>query len=188
MDRVSLGNLNSLLKLGISADRVDLELQTKILDNCPNIEKFGLAGNNLYNFNLDSFIYLREFSLSGYINDDFNFDIFNETICKRLEKLSIGINNTNIENVNLAKLFKHHHFPNIVDLSIKFSKTDKAEKNLFDRFANLHTLYLIHGFHITDTDIFSNLKHLVDLEMCNGFIETLNQTFFSQLTKLESLK
>ena len=24
--------------------------------------------------------------------------------------------------------------------------------------------------------------------MCNGFIETLNQTFFSQLSKLESLK
>lgn len=187
MDRVSLGNLNSLLELSISANKVDLELQTKIIENCPYIETLNLCGK-LYNFNFLSLNYLRELSLHGQIQEDFNFDIFNETLCKKLEKLSIGIENTNIDNENLAKLFKDHHFPNLVDLSIRFSKqTDSAEKNLFDRFANLHTLKIDQGFRLIDNDIFSNLKHLVNLEMSNGFIESLNQRFFSQLTKLESL-
>jgi Leucine-rich repeat (LRR) protein len=186
MDRVSLGNLNSLLELSISSNRVDLELQAKILENCSYIEKLGLTGN-LYNFNLDSLIYLRELSLHGRIKEDFNFDIFDETICKKLEKLSIGIENTNIENGNLAKLFKDHHFPNLVDLRIEFSKTDNAEKKLFDKFPNLNTLNIHQGFRLIDADIFSNLKHLVNLEMSNGFIESLNQPFFSKLTKLQSL-
>ena len=173
--------------MSISANRVDLELQTKIIENCPYIEKLNLCGK-LYNFNLDSLNYLRKLLLYGKIQEDFNFDILNETICKKLEKLSIAIENTNIDNDNLTKLFKDHHFPNLVDLSIRFSKTDRAEKNLFDRFVNLHTLKIDQEFRLIDNDVFSNLKHLVNLEMSNGFIESLDQRFFSQLTKLESLK
>ena len=42
-------------------------------------------------------------------------------------------------------------------------------------------------FRLNDTDIFSNLKHLVSLKLEYSFIESLNQRLFSQLTKLECL-
>jgi hypothetical protein len=68
---------------------IDEQILTEFLDKMPNIEQISLKGR-LSHFSLDNFYNLKNLSLNGTINDDFNFELF-KNICYQLERLSFSL-------------------------------------------------------------------------------------------------
>ena len=76
IERCSFKRLSSLRELSLTIESPMNESMTKnIFDDLPNIEKLTLNGK-MSNFNLDSLVNLRDLSLAGTINEDFNFDLY----------------------------------------------------------------------------------------------------------------
>ena len=63
------------------------EANTHIFDQLQNIEEMFLHSNFHY-FNLDSFVNLKSLLIRGYIQKDFNFDLF-KNLANQLEHLGI---------------------------------------------------------------------------------------------------
>ena len=156
------------------------------LSECfPNIEKLTLHGFCL-NLNLDNLINLKDIKLFFILIDDFNFDIF-KYICNQLERIVLICHNLN-DNF-LAKLFYPHNFPYLRELDLSNTKISKFEKKFFDRFPMLQTLSVYENRELRkiDHDAFSNLKHLVDLQIKYCRIESIEKSYFSSLANLEIL-
>ena len=139
------------------------------------------------NVNLDSFINLKKLELSGYLLNDFNFDLF-ANICNQLEELNIRFKNMDDEIIN--KLLYCHYFPNLSVLTIFSSKITRLEKNLFNGFPMLRSLFLCENIQLKtiDKDAFSNMNNLRELLMMfNEKLSELDTELFSRLANLEEL-
>ena len=164
----------------------DSTIKSQVLDYLPSIEYLTLSGDLSY-FNLDSLVNLKCLTLCEYFNDDFNFYLLKTTLCYQLEELCIYI--TNLDDECLSKLLNGCHFPVLTNLSISSSDyIKKIEKKLFDKFPMLQTLSLCDKIlEKIDSDVFSNVRHLISLDLSNNSIRYLNEMHFSGLDKLKYL-
>ena len=151
----------------------------------PHIETLTLHGY-LSNLNFDNLINLKNLALTGYLMDDFNFDIF-KNISNQLEE--IVLMSYNLNDKFFAQLFNGYNFPYLRGLSLASTKISKFEKKSFDRFPMLQTLNLLNNRELRkiDHDAFSNLKHLLTLNLMYNCINSIEKSHFSSLTKLEIL-
>jgi hypothetical protein len=88
----SIKSLPSLTRLYLYiSGTIDEYKVTRLLDQLQHIQELYFNGKLSY-FNLDSLVNLRELSLSGTIDERFNFELF-KNLCKQLENLKIEIKN-----------------------------------------------------------------------------------------------
>ena len=183
---ISIRNLSSLKYFGLFfPNTIDENITTKLCDQLTNIEQLSLCGNLSY-FNLDSLFNLKSLFLEGTINENFNFDLF-KNLCIQLEHLSIC---SNIENEILFKLFDGHNFSNLLNLRYTTCNIRKLNKKILNfRYPILRELSIIRcNIEIIEDDAFSNLKHLVRLDLSDNLLETQDKRVFSELINLEYLK
>lgn len=140
---------------------------------------------------MDDLVNLEKLSISGQIEENFNFDLF-RNLCNRLKDLSIC--KMNIDNEKLAKLFQSHNFPNLEKLKIAYCEITKLEKKLIEGFPTLQSLTIINPYEnsnkqlrVIKNDAFSNLTNLVSLNLHGNSIETIDQRNFSGLINLNTL-
>ena len=157
---------------------------TRIFEQLSSIKLLRMKGC-LSNFNLDSLVNLEKLSLSGEINDDFNFGLL-ENLSNHLQELSIDLK---IDDYQISKLLDGHNFPCFLTLNLKSSKITKLEKKLFQGFPMLQTLNITYNekFRSIEYDSFSCLTNLVHFHLNNNCIEKLDNRTFSTLIHLEIL-
>ena len=161
-------------------------ISRQIFENLPNIKELELNGgfSEIY---LDDLVNLEKLSISGnLIGKNFNFALF-ETLCDHLKELSIHIRYINDKDI--SKLFYGYSFPNLVKLDIKFSQITKLEKELFESFPMLQSLIITNNSKLRNinSDSFSGLTNLVNLDLSWNRIAAINQRHFSALANLETL-
>ena len=184
-DCISLKNLPLLRHLGFELRYLNqINSNIQFLDYLPTIEYLALNGL-LSNFNLDRLIKLKNLSLIGFIDKEFNFDLFKNRLCFQLEQ--IWINLYNFKDECLSHMFYGSHFPILKSLLVCSSAyIEKIEKKLFDRFPILQTLTITNHIRLRkiDQDAFSDLKQLIYLNLSNNCIQSMH---FSGLEKLKYL-
>ena len=110
----TIKNLPSLTNLSLTFyENVNEDIVTRLLDQVPHIQELHLNDTLSY-FNLDNLVNLKVISLSGRINENFNFELF-KNLLNQLEVLFIN-NITNIDYESLLKLFAAHKFSNLARL------------------------------------------------------------------------
>lgn len=184
---ISLRNLNSVTYFDLFIPgTIDENITTKLFDQLPNIEDLSLCGKLSY-FKLDSLVNIKKLTLEGTLNDNFNFELF-ENLRIQLQDLCFCVNKNDDE--IFFKLFDGYHFPNIVKL--RFLKMGcnmrRVNKKFLNKFPMLREL-IIEGCKLEkiEDDTFSNLKHLARLDLSDNLLETLPVAIFSQLVNLEDL-
>ena len=185
LDRFSARNLKSLKELYLKFDGLMNEINsTRIFEQLSNINLLQLKGC-FSNLNLDSLVNLEILSLSGEINDDFNFGLF-ENLSNHLQELSIDLK---IDNYQISQLFNGHIFPYVKSLTIHSSTITKLEKKLFQGFPILQALNFDYNKELLkiDNDAFSSLSNLIYLKLNSNCIKKLDQINFSPLINLEIL-
>ena len=113
--------------------------------------------------------------------EEINFDfIFDE-----IERLEIRNSNTN----EISKLLGFYHFPNLLELEIRYWDTTNIKGNLFNRLSSLKMLDInfCPNLRVIDKDSFSDLKQLVYLDLRMNGIETIDQFAFYELVNLKKL-
>lgn len=183
LEACSFKNLTSLktVHLGLKSP-INFDIQAKLFDYLPNIERLSLDGI-FGDLNLENLYSLKILSLSGTLNDNFNFDLF-KNICNQLEALDIRYD---LSNETMFKLLNDHIFTNLTSLKIEDSKITRIEKKLFEGFPILENLRIYYNseIKIIDRDSFSGLKKLVHLSMRSNGTETIEQ---ENLFGLENLQ
>ena len=177
-------NLLSLSRLVLLSKKPTNSLPMKLFGCLSSIRQLEIRGN-FSDINLNELINLESFTISGFITDNFNFDLF-EVISGRLRELSVNLRNIDVENI--SKLFDVN-FTNLVKLDVKFSNIRKLEKKMFHGFEKLKSLSLTKNKSILqiDYDSFSNLTSLTHLDLSMNCIETINKRQFSGLSNLQRL-
>ena len=187
-EKITLRNLTALrdLKFELVESTFNSDIQVKLFDQLPNIQKLALIGDFSY-FSLDNLIHLEELYLRGFINEDFNLDLF-KSVCSHLTDLSIDC--YNIDQKSMNKLFIGHQFPNLSKLRIANTKIAKLENRILSRFQSLKdlTVYNNRELKLIGYNSFSNLKQLTRLVFTENRVESFDKVHFSKLTKLEYLK
>lgn len=196
--RITLRNLTALenFKFQQSNISINSDILVKLLEQLPSVKKLTLYGR-LSNFHLDNMIHMRELSLKGFLDNDFNYDLF-KNICNQLTDISISYSNIDDEKMN--KLFDDHHFPNLSKLCIEETKITKLDaKTTFSQFQILKELTLCDNLdlEIIDYEFFSNLKQLTRFTWMDRWMNRsinklkpigFDKSHFSKLTNLEYLR
>ena len=184
-DRFLPINLKSLKELTLTFKMLMNEgNSTRIFENVSNIYLLDLNGC-FSNLNLDSLVKLKKLSLSGEINDDFNFGLLKK-LSNHLQTLLIQLK---FDNDQITNLFDGHEFKNLQLLIIKSSQITKLEMKMFKGFRTLPKLSISFNpeLLIIDSEAFSNLTNLVDLKLNDNLIEKIDHGTFSALTHLQTL-
>ena len=189
--QVELDGLSSLSNLSLEFDgSMEESLPTKIFEHVSTIKSLYLNGSfsgSFSNLKLDSLVNLDKLLLHGLLEEDFNYDLF-ENLCTQLRILTLGFSDCDIE--QFVKIFNGHVFSSLIVLKIEFSFMTKLdEKKMFQGFPMLNTLNIClnETLQIITNDVFSSLTNLVHLKLESNSIEKLDQTSFSSLVNLESL-
>lgn len=190
---ISLKNLPLLRHLEFElrySNQINNQINSNIqfLDYLPTIEYLTLKGV-LADFNLESLVKLKNLSLIGLIDKQFNFDLFKNRLCFQLEQ--IWINAPNLEDKCLSHMFFGCHFPILKSLLICASDyIENIEKKLFDGFPTLQALTISNHIRLgtIDQDAFSNLKQLIYLNLRDNCIQSFCKMHFSALEKLKYLR
>jgi Leucine-rich repeat (LRR) protein len=176
-------NLPSLTRLSFSG-RINEDIITRLLDQIPHIRELCLYGHFSY-FNLDHLVNLRELSLSGTIDEKFNFELF-KNLCEKLEDISIRL--INIHENMLVKLFDGYNFPNLVKFAVKQFGIKRLKSVLINRFSTLRYLTIAHcDIKVIDYDSFLNFEQLCLLDLSYNRIEFIGEKTFSSLKNLKTL-
>ena len=168
------------------SNTIDQNKIEEVLEQLQNIEEFMLGGKLSY-FNLDSLFNLKSLSLTGTLNDDFNFEILKKL---RIQLESLIIHSFSGESVywddeSILKLLNDIHFPNLQCLRISDSYFSKVTKKFIDQFPMLRKLLIMKSFlEIIEADAFSNLKHLDCLNLDGNRLKTLKKQYFSELVNI----
>ena len=175
------------LKLELVESPINSDIQVKLFDQLPQVQKLTLIGR-FSNFNLDNMLSLQDLSLKGSLDKDFNYDLFSKSLCHRLTDLSIDCSNIDDETTN--KLFVYHRFTNLLKLRIMNSKITRLENKTFGLFETLVDLKINNNETLKsiDYDCFSSLKRLVRLNLTKNSIESFDRRHFLELSNLEYLK
>ena len=150
----------------------------------PNIERLSLLGNFSY-FNLDNLINLKCLAFNGTINEDFNFELFNN-LSRQLQELRFSFKN-DYESI-VERLFDGYRFSNLQILSVFNCNMRRVTRKFIDNFPALLDLS-IHDCHLEtiEDDAFSNIKQLVRLNLSANFFKTIGKQCFLPLIKLEKI-
>ena len=181
VDRISLKSLNSLKVLDFKIDNnINIDLQKYVFE----IVKLKIENFNFKSLSFNIHSNSLEKSLELYHISNLNFDYF-YIICNKIDKLKIW--NSNSENI--SKLLSSHHFPNLLELEIKFSEITRIEKKLFGELPMLQKLIISSNknLEIIDENAFSILKQLVHLDLSSNRIESLEKMTFFELVNLNYL-
>ena len=159
------------------------------LRNLPSLKHLVWKSNKLnLNINLDDLINLEKVKISGRIDNGlyFNFGIFKK-ICNHLQELSLSL--SNISNEQITELFHGLNFPALVKLHIQKSEVTKLEKRMFKGFPMLQSLTINENSKLRriESDAFSSLTNLIELNLDRNSIDSINQKHFSRLIKLNIL-
>lgn len=185
IERITLRNLTLLQDLKLDLIESPINSNLGLFDQLPTVKKLTLIGQ-FSNFSLDRIFHLEELSLTGLLNDDFNFDLF-KSCCNQLTDLSIDC--FNIDQKILNRLFIDHRFPNLSKLRIANTLITKLETKIFNRFQTLTDLTLHNNKELNFIGYaFSNLKRLTRLNLTGSCINSLSKRHFSKLNNLEYLK
>ena len=157
----------------------------QLFENFPNITELELNGT-FSDINLDDLVNLEKLTLSGRIGDEFNFELF-KNFCNHLQDLTIHIKD--LDDEIISKLFYGYTFPYLVKLYIKESQVTKLKEKMFNRFPMLQSLTMHENRELRriESDAFSSLTNLVELDLHRNCIESINQKHFSQLNNLKSI-
>lgn len=182
---LSIRNLPSLTRLYLTFDGIiDDHIVRELFHQCPNIKELYLEGIISY-FNLDDFINLRQLSLSGFIDEKFNFELF-KNLSKQLEDLTIGF--ANIDEQTYFKMFDGYKFPNLVDFTLGRFNMKRVKKEFINRFPELRRLKISDcNIEVIERDSFSHLKKLCWLILRRNRIEFIEKKAFSKLKNLQKL-
>ena len=184
-NQVILTNLFALKILELDLETpINSEVVLKFIENLSYIEILNLRGKLSY-INLDSLFNLKSLALKGKIMDDFNFDLF-YNLFNQLEYISISC--TNLDDKYIEKLFYGRNFPYLTSFFIANSfENITLEKELFDGLRTLQKLKMFFSKHvqIIDTNVFSNLIELQELDLNDTYIEFIDKTLFSNLINLK---
>ena len=183
---ISIRNLESveILNLQLSDEILDENMARNVFDHLPNIQKLSLEAR-FSNFKLDNLVNLNSLELSGVLNHDFNFDLF-EKLSQQLEELSFFI--YKIENNVIYHLFYENHFPYLKSLTLYNCEMYVLKKKFTKRFPMLQKLNLNSSkISYIDHDAISNMKQLVELNLSNNCIDRLDKRHFLELVNLKSL-
>lgn len=180
MENLKFFELNSL-------STIDESITEQFFDQLQNIERISICGKLSY-FNLDNFQHLKAIYLEGTIDENFNFRLF-RFLSQRLENLSFSFEN--IDEGTLFELFNDDYdFPKLkVLVFFQIDCMENLNTNFFRRFPNLLEL-TIRGcckLKIIQDYTFSDLVHLVHLDLGENSLETLNKRSFFNLKNIEKL-
>lgn len=184
--KLSVRNLPSLKHLVLYAKNLNKCISTQLFENLSNLRELKIVCDVFSDINLDDLVNLGKLSISGKIDDQFNFELF-KIICNNLQELSISL--YNISNEQITQLFYGLSFPNLVKLNIEISKITKLEKKMFEGFPRLQSLTIANNEELRKIakNTFSNLTNLVDLNLSWNCIDEINKRHFSKLMRLKSL-
>ena len=181
----SIKNLPSLTILHFTIfGTIDEDIVTRLFLQLKHIQVLFLKGNLSY-FNLDSLVNLRTISLSGTINEYFNFELF-KNLCKQLEDIRIRL--TNIDEKTFIKLFDGYNFPYLVNFSLSFLDIRILKKELINGFLMLRKLAISEcNIEVIKSDSFSNLEQLCYLDLSGNRIDCIEENAFSKLKNLKEV-
>ena len=177
-------NLASLKNLSFSYSKcLNEDIITSILDQVAHIEELHL-GRGLSYFNLDSLVNLKKLSLDGYIEKNFNFELF-KNLCNQLESITIS---SNIDEKTLFKLFDGYNFLYLRDFTLMCFSTNRLTKEFIDRLPKPRKLNITKcNVKVIEHDSFSNMQQLTSLNLTRNRIELIEENAFSNLNNLETL-
>ena len=178
---LSMNKLSSLTRLFLSiSGTIDEDVVTRLLEQVQHIQELFLDGNLSY-FNLDHLVNLKRLSLSGSINENFNFEIF-KNLSGQLEDITIGLSNIDGD---FVKLVDSYSFPYLVEFSAKLFKIRRLKKKFLDRFPKLRHLTIAYSnIEVIEHDSFSNLEQLSLLDLSRNRIGFIEKNAFSSLKNL----
>ena len=181
----SARNLPSLKEFNLITYFIHKRFSTQIFGNLSTIKELRIDAG-FTDINLDDLVNLEKLTIFGDIGRNFNFDLF-KNICNHLQELSIILGN--IANEHINELFYGLNFPNLVKLHIVKSQVAMLEKNMFEGFPMLQSLTLNENKRLRkiDNDAFSSLTNLVELDLKNNSIVSINQKHFAPLGNLKYL-
>ena len=181
----SIKNLASLRVLTLAVDcKIDENIVTRLVDEIRHIETLDLNGNLSY-FNLDQLYNLRTLSLNGTIDEEFNFELF-ENLCEQLEDIEIVLKN--LEEKTFLKLFDGYNFPYLVDFNLRFVTIKRLKKGFINRFPMLKRLNISRcKIEMIENGSFSSLEQLCILDLSYNRIENIDKNTFSELKNLQTL-
>ena len=185
----SIKNLPSLTSFYLSISVfgiciIDEKILTRLLDQVPHIQELHLNGDLSY-LNFDSFVNLRQLSLSGKIKDNFNLKLF-KNLCNQLEDIQISLRNINEQ--KLFKLFDGYNFPYLRGFTLMRFSSNRLKKEFISRFQTLRHLNITDcEIELIEHDSFSNLQQLTSLNLSCNLIELIEKNAFSDLKNLQTL-
>lgn len=182
----SIKNLASLRVLTLAVDcKIDENIVTRLVDQIRHIETLDLNGNLSY-FNLDQLYNLRTLSLNGTIDEEFNFELFENNLCEQLEDIEIVL--SNLEEKTFLKLFDGYNFPYLVDFSLRFVTIKRLKNGFINRFPALRRLNISRcEIEMIENGSFSSLEQLCFLDLSFNRIENIDKNTFSELKNLQTL-
>ena len=187
---ISIKNLPLLTNLSLSfpcSDKnfklIDEDFIFSILNQVPHIQELHLEGKLSY-FKLDNLVNLKVLSLSGRIDEEFNFELF-KNLCKQLESIKISFY---IDEKTLFKLFNRYKFPYLVDLTIESLNIKRLKKEFINRLSKPKRLNINEcEIEIIEHDSFLNMQQLTSLNLSNNRIWHIEKNAFSNLKNLQTL-
>ena len=182
---LSIKNLPSLTRLYLSfSDTINEDIITRLLEQVQHVKELYLDGYISY-FNLDHLVNLRMLSLSGTIDESFNFELF-KNLSKQLESMHIIFKN--IDEKNFIRLFDDYNFPYLVDFTIRLFNIKRFKKEFIKQFPMLRQLNITDSnIEVIENDSFSHLKQLCELNLCRNQIKRIEENTFSSLKNLQKL-
>ena len=181
VERITLRNLIAVrdLKFELVESPINSDIQEKLFDQLPNVQKLTLIGY-LSNFYLDNMFCLQELSLKGSLDKDFNYGLFTN-LCNQLTDLF-----SNFDDQSMNELFIDHNFPYLSKLRIMNTKITKLENKIFSLLQTLGDLKINDNkkLKIVDYNAFSNLKQLAQLNLNENCIESFEKKTFLRTFQL----
>lgn len=183
---ISIRNLKSVevVYLHLSDEILDENMARNLFDHLPNIQQL-ILHTHFSNLKLDNLVNLKNLQLFGALNDDFNFDLF-ENLSRQLEELSFLI--YKIDNNVIYDLFYENHFPYLKSFSLHSCETNVLKKKFTRRFPMLQKLNLSSSkISYIQYEAISNMKQLVELDLSENCIDRLDKRHFLELINLKQL-
>ena len=181
----SLRNLCSLkyLTLWISCT-IDDDIITNLMSQVKHIEHLFLHGSFSY-FNLDNLSNLKELSLVGTINENFNYELF-KNLCNQLDAIYICLNK--FDDKTFLKLFDGHNFSKLQNFVIRKYNIKILKKEFINRFPKLRQLFISEcNLEEIELDAFSNSQQLFCLDLSQNRLKFIEKNMFLNLMNLEVL-
>jgi|GEM_PF-6717146 len=153
-----------------------------------SLELLDLSNNGIQNFShfsWESLCNLRELNLSGNELSSFSFDVFKDL--RRLKKLDLSCNKLKkiLENISIWKDVDIVNFPKLEEIFL--SDNHLTEFPEFYALRQVKVLFCSRNkFNKIKTSSFSNLKHLICLDLSENNIEIIAQDWFYLFQVLQS--